>query len=833
MRSTPFLYLLAALIAMPMVSHAQEDEDDELGGIDNIVVTITKRDESLNEVAATVSAFDAKAIQQVDIQSISDVVNLIPNVQIKGDDNGGVSIRGVSQSFTSQAPVSMHMNGVWRFSSGNSLLGAFYDLESIQVQRGPVGTVYGRNATAGAIDVSWKKPHDDYEVDVDATVGNNSLYLMRGTVNIPFFGEGDERLMGRFSFQRETRDNYNELVNRTSNDGGVDAWYLRGSLRSVLTEDLQITVRGSFAKDREAQASQARPIRSNGAFAEGVFDLAALGVHPFDPYNGYQNFLTSFANSPPGGFNTILTDLVFAAPGFTGTREDAAAIVVTQGNSGFGVPPIIPALDRNLPLGVGGSRRQGSNSSQDHADAGARTSLIDAEVLWSLNDLPLLGDVQVKAIGGWDRWRMTQLPEADGTQLVILDTRSFQQRKSWVGEINISSQNDDPIEWLAGFFYFDSEHQTMNGTLTPFGLPPLLLSTTNNNSKGWAPFGQVNVRPLEYFLDDPLEVELWAGIRYNHDEQETKTSNPSPALLLPGRSPRAGGESIFREVTYEFGLRVFPIEGHMVYAKWSKGYKPGFLEAIFDRGTSSGNPNVFINSVDPEVIRAWEFGWKSEWWDGRLQAQLTYFRYSYSDLQVPKITASVVQTENAASASNQGAEIELRIQPTEAWSIQFAGGWLDATFDEFCSNDELNFGPGDAACANPLLGGPGFLDLKDNNLEDSPHYKVGLVTSYQIDLGDLGTLTPVASVTWTGDYFRRGFNRNDYDRVDSFSRTDLRLIWESVDERYSMELFVQNLEDKLIYARTIAVELPTAAVEFGLLPPRVFGVRFGYHWGGN
>ena len=260
MRLTPILLLLAASMAWPVAASAQDAADD-LEGIDAIVVTITKRAESLTEVAATISAFDSATIDQVDIQSVSDVVNLIPNAQIKGDGNTSVAIRGVSQSFTSQAPVAMHLNGIWRFASRNSFRSTFYDLESIQVQRGPVGTVYGRNATAGAMDVHWKKPHSSYEVDGDVTVGNHSLYMGRGVVNIPLLGEDDDRLMGRFAFQRETRDNYVDLLNRKSHDGGVDRWYFRGSLRSVLSEDLEVTIRGSFAKDRESEAPQAKPSR--------------------------------------------------------------------------------------------------------------------------------------------------------------------------------------------------------------------------------------------------------------------------------------------------------------------------------------------------------------------------------------------------------------------------------------------------------------------------------------------------------------------------------------------------------------------------------------------
>ena len=187
-----------------------------------------KRDESLSEVAATVSFFDDDLIEQVDIQSTSDLINLIPNATIKGDGNGSISIRGISQSFSSQSPVATHLNGVWR-PDPDALLGTFFDLESIQVQRGPVGTVYGRNATAGALNVMWRKPHAEYEVLADATVGNYSLYQGRIAVNVPLLGEGDERLTGRFVVQRETRDNYQDLLNRPSHIGGADLWYFRGS----------------------------------------------------------------------------------------------------------------------------------------------------------------------------------------------------------------------------------------------------------------------------------------------------------------------------------------------------------------------------------------------------------------------------------------------------------------------------------------------------------------------------------------------------------------------------------------------------------------------------
>ncbi len=824
---TQLALVVAIVLSMAIPAIAQSDDEDDLAGIDTIIVTITKRDESLLEVAATISAFNQDTIKQANLESLSDVVNLIPNMQVKGDGNAGVSIRGISQSFSSQAPVAQHINGVFQREAVVSYQGLFYDLQGIEVQRGPVGTVYGRNATAGAINVRWAEPIPEYEVFGDATVGNYSRYQFRGGANIPFFGEGDERLMGRFVFQRETRDNYSELLNRPADHGGEDRWSARGTLKSVITEDLTLTLRGSWSKDREASASQSRPIRlANGQFAEGIFNLGALGTHPFDPLNGYQKFLTSFATTP--GLSAILSGA--AAGANMVSLLEGAAIVLRQGAPALMIPPIAPRLDTTLPLT--GTLQQASNSSSLGASTGFdpedESAAFDGDLDWMVRDLPLLGDVRIHALGGWTRFRQTQTPEADGTQLVILDTQQDYRRKQWVGEVNLSSENDGPFTWLVGYFYFTTERKSQNTTVTPFSpVGMVALSDSFEKESGFAPFANVTLRPFEIGGGDPLlDLELFGGIRYNKDVATVDiTSAPFPT---------ATADATFRELTYELGFRIFPVEDHTLYLKYSKGYKPGILEPVTDRGNVSMNPRVFVNSVDEEVVRAWEAGWKANWMDGRLQTQLTGFYYTYANLQVPKITGGVVQTENAAAATNKGVEIEVLYRPTEAWTLQVTGGWLDATYDEFCSNDELDFTAGSAACIeNTLPGGGGFLDLSGNHLEDAPEFKAALLTSYEFDLGEWGTVTPVAKFTWTDDYYRRSFNRNDTDLVESYTRTDLRLIWTSVDQRYDVELFVENLENERVYARTIAVEIPTSLTAFGLLPPRVFGVRVGFHFGGQ
>ena len=321
MRHRPKCMLLLilgfALLAGP--AYGQDEADDELGGIDEIVVSITKRDESLQDVAGTISAFGSEIIRQTNIERIADAVALIPNVQIKGGANQAISIRGISQSFVSQSPVARHVNGIFKFDN-ESYTGHFYDLEGIEVARGPSGTIYGRNATAGAVDIRWKKPHADWEVFGDVTLANTDRYHFRGGVNVPLLGEGNESLMGRFVFQREVHDGWvdNELTTRRDDPDRGDDLFLRGSLRSILGEGRELILRG-FYHDREDGTISSTPILSN--YTEGLLRLPqGLGVFTTDPFSGYEQFVTEVVAHPLLGPVSFLHQ---AIAGF-GTIEEAA-----------------------------------------------------------------------------------------------------------------------------------------------------------------------------------------------------------------------------------------------------------------------------------------------------------------------------------------------------------------------------------------------------------------------------------------------------------------------------------------------------------------------------
>ena len=173
-----------------------------------------------------------------------------------------------------------------------------------------------------------------------------------------------------------------------------------------------------------------------------------------------------------------------------------------------------------------------------------------------------------------------------------------------------------------------------------------------------------------------------------------------------------------------------------------------------------------------------------------------------------------------------------------AMPLQFAGGYLNATFNEFCSQDDLDRRapvpePGcetQALVSTLTSAAPTSVlqNLAGNRLEDSPKWKFTLVSSYEWDLGEIGSITPVLEFTWTDEYFRRPFNTSLFDRVPSSTKTDLRLLWRSADQRFSFEVFGENLEQDRYFGRTVTVQFPYTASGFGQLGTRLYGVRFGF-----
>ena len=478
-----------------------------------------------------------------------------------------------------------------------------------------------------------------------------------------------------------------------------------------------------------------------------------------------------------------------------------------------------------------------------------KNSRVVADLTWSLEDIWLLGSVDVDLIAGVERRRIHRYNDLDGTEVKIIETNNFLNGVGRNAELRVTSQNTNGVEWILGLFWYrDDNHEDRFvdartrqnlGQLffNPIDLPLGLAERTfdaqistidiNNNTKNEAAF--LNIRANLHDINSSLpEIEIFTGLRSNDDTfrfkvardravaRDAETGQPDPPYVVTDASTDAPGEST--ATTGELGAKWFYSDEGMVYGKYATGYKPGTAQLSTDGS---------LNQVDPEHLSMIELGWKTALFDNRsLTLNLTAFDYSYEDLQVSKIVVTGIELNNAGAASIRGVEAELQWAPTQNFMARFSLGWLDAKFEEFCGRDD--------ELQNQETQ-PGCDDDQPHNFEgatmsDAPRYTFGTLLRYTRSLDAWGTVTGLVKFSWSDDYQRRPYD-NPIDLVDAHHKTDIRINWNSPDETYRVGLFVENLEDHDdIFTHHFSQPDPGNYSLLAPQPPRTIGLLLEAAW---
>jgi iron complex outermembrane receptor protein len=239
----------------------------------------------------------------------------------------------------------------------------------------------------------------------------------------------------------------------------------------------------------------------------------------------------------------------------------------------------------------------------------------------------------------------------------------------------------------------------------------------------------------------------------------------------------------------------------MAYVSYDHGYKGG--------GFSLGQ----FDAYDPETVDAVELGVKSQFWEQRAQVNVAAFYNDYQDLQVNFLEFTSFTTDNAAEATIKGIEVESLFLPLPNLMLMANLTWLDAKFDDY------QFTP--------------TIDLSGETLNRAPEYTVALTAEYDWQIGRAGTLTARADYYWQDDVYYRVQNIPRH-RGDSFSTTDLRLLWTSAEGHWTVDLYVENVTDEDNQrGLTVSDGLSTGNNSFvSYFPPRTYGVRLNWQTGG-
>lgn len=722
---------LASALGMIMASSGVSAQLEE------IVVTAQKREQSLQDVPLAVSAFSGDALENQQIFSADDLAQLSPTISVLGAANSNnrvLRVRGIgTQSFGAgvEPSVSMVIDGVVlaRQSQGFQDL---LDLERIEILRGPQGTLFGKNASAGVIHYVTKNPTSEFESLAEVTVAEDQEYRVRGYVSGPISETVGYRLTG---FGRDV-GGFHDNVFDGSELNGTDSWGLRGKLSFEPNDSLNLLLSADYS---EQDDNCCQPL------VVGLFGQTA------------EDFQSIFS---PAEIGEDSTSTNVNAPVFNETEDWGLSLTADYEMSLGTLTSITAVREWN----------GANNADVDHKPFQPSTPGIPFEFTW-------------------ERFASFRDIEQFSQELRIASPSG--ERAEWVAglfywqmEMDVRRENR-----LAncGKFIPPNNVDTIQPCPVPFFTSGFFDGTVKNSNA--AVFGQLN-----YDLTDSLEV--YGGLRVLYESLETATLRPdAPLPEFPEDGVESFGapplpyatdtDDDDTAVTGRLGFQYAMSDNARVFASFSRGYK----------GASVNVDNVSSNDiVNPEIVNSVEAGIKAELLNNRLAVSLIAYSAEYDDFQsqslVQSAQSSAFQLTNAGVVTTDGIEFEFSAAITDGFTVSGGAAYTDAVFDEF-EEAQCYLGQTESdGCVN------GVQDLSGKKVPNAPEWKFNVLGRYEFPLGSSGYSGFMqGAYVWQDEVVMREDNnpktiQGDYGILDA----NIGLI--SPEDRYSLTLFVRNLTDE-------------------------------------
>ncbi len=818
------------------------------------------------DVPASVTQFDASAIEALGAQNISDLAKVTPNVEIRtaGATQASFFIRGVGlQDFSSNAAgaVAIYQDDV-ALNAPAIQLGQLFDVENVEVLRGPQGTGPGRNASAGAIKAYSRKPTGEFQAQLRSSIGaygasspntrNALLQDYEGAFEVPLI---PEILSTRVAFRLRHGDPY-----KTNGCGGVDP-----SLKERLNDRsfgpsrrLQdaVTFCGEQPTNRSNITDEPAPpgIRDNFKFSPMPSDLpkqvgdlgswAARGQVRFQPPGTEMDWLINAHGSRldqqqqlgqsigtgavVGGENRLggTDDAGYRDPDITAEIEDLQA-------RGLSLEEAVDEVGKNLAEDRPLDRR----AFRGDYNLVGQTKL-DSWGGFIRGDMPL-GPVNFTTISAYERYVRSRPADQDFSPNLLFeapvnddDAWQFSQEFRFYGELP-----DLPFRWQAGGYYL-MEELDANIVQQARALGNIVTLPREYTQDTWS-FAFYGGFSWD-FLDD---FTLEGGVRYNWERKRFDFTRSE--LNQNGQETFSGSTlaaKTWDEPTGTISLNYRFREDVTAYWKYSRGFKAGHFNASANQLRDASEP------ARPEFIDAFEMGLRGRWWEGRLAMGGAFFYYKYVDYQVfifetAPASPPVLEIINANDAEVYGAELDVRLEPIsgfvdELWDglvLTTRFGWLESQFLDFTNQ----------VVRQTVTGTSIFIpvDYSDNQLINSPRFKVSGSAEWTFDLGRWGSIIPRYDFAWSDDvYFDPNEGRGSIGADGqeflpdntigqaAFVLHNLRLSYRTPDGNIELAGWVRNLNDQVYKSYAFdANEIARTTIYF-VGPPRTFGLDLSISW---
>jgi len=872
--------LALSAIAMPASSaFAQQapaaDQAKETAELERVTVTANRRVEDQQRVAVSVTGVSGATLAERNITDLSQMEGMSAGFTFgRSGTDARPAIRGVrteNVAVNADTTIGFFVDGVYR-SRAQQAMAPFVDVRRVEIQRGPQGTLFGRNTFGGNIAITTNEP-DETETQIGGSLLGGSLSRVRGEAvfNSPL----SNTMALRFAGAIESADPWVE--NDFNSGAGLfdqDQKFVRLSFKSQPLRDLTAI----FRIDATEQGG-------NGGSA---FGYKQAGTYVHTP-SCQQLFNSSLAIINPR----------------PGNRDAVNDCVRTQGaGAGTGVGAIGTGVDLGIPLYKAGNAYRVDNDYRSFLDLSDRNIGLDLAYK--------LGSLTIKSITGYADFKAERTSDSDFSASTIAIDYQNTEAKTWSQEFQILSDGSRPLSYVGGAYYFKDE---LTGTFINQQLPRTIRSSAIGAplslAQNGAGFFDQQLPETEstglyaqasYRLTDALTAT--AGARYTRDKKSFKFANansvlprtgaglpdgtqiglgtplpPTSAFGAPGVSNCVGSNAVrgfncepgtnilygatyddatFSKTTWRVAVDYQINRTQLVYASVSTGFRSG--------GFNSGQAIAALRTFQPEEVTAYEVGSKNRFLGNTLQLNVAAFSNRYSNLQeqrqVPVGATTISTIFNAARAKADGLEFESQWRATRALTLGGSLSLLDAKYTSFPdvalpfgtsilvadpastspqtdsngvviapAGQRRLFAPGYNCGVVPGTGGTGQpaaafgCDLSGKRLPYSPRYQGAISARYEFPAPFGGTLTPLAAVTFSGGYYGQPANA-EIEKQGSYVKVDLKLNWRAND-KFALQAFVDNATDEQIINRFVWGG--GGALQISAAPPRTFGLRLSYN----
>ncbi len=810
------------------------DAPKPIKAIEEVIVTATKRATDLQKTPIAVTALTQASLNQLQAKDIRNLTDMVPGLEMTNTGEQSallVQLRGIGQTNITEiadGPVALHIDGVYspRAQGAATLL---YDLDRIEVLRGPQGTLFGRNATAGGINIQTEKPQLGVQAaDIALTLGNYDHQALKASLNLPVGDTWALRIAGAM----DQHDAYTKLIHDYA---GLGPQYPATQAElNAYQKALSIHAQGPDADDQEAirLSSVWQPAENFRWFASlEHYRDQGTSVTELDPTLVARGMRATVSDTP--SFINLTNKTLRSRMDYMLPNEQTLSYI-----AGSAVMEREQGFDQDM--GRSGSYEQRRTASSTFRFNSHELQLINSDtesLRWILgafvsqerNDIVYAID-QADDDGRGDPTNTTSFISDFGGAATAIFMQPDRRVQSKAMFAQATYDLSELSRFTAGIRHTqdtksDKGGRSLNCRVT--GLGPYLTAKSIGNG---AP------KPEQIYADAGAQAAINAGMPY--DNGGHIGIGDQACWVRQVNDYSATWKNTSGLLRYEYDLHA----DVMSYASVATGFKSGHIQ---DRG----------NNAKPEEVINYELGLKSSLLDGNLRLNAALYQADYTNLQfsdrdlfdmngdgvVDRVTSTIVR--NAAAATVRGLEIEIDWALTVRDYLHLASAFMNARFDNFQTPDTL-FGNLFNPYVNSDVGRAAkIVELSGNSPVRAPDWKFTLVYKHNFEFNH-GVLTPQFKATFSDEYYLDIYNRRDLAAgvfnsapngakdlavQKAYTSYDASLRYESNSSPWSLEAFVKNLTNQNIKTSSGTFITP-GGFDAIFLPPRTAGLTLSYQF---